>query len=832
MKTNKLSSTSFFSNLKLYKDIYEAGSMVKLSDEKHLKLVLRVIGMRFSFLSFLRTKDTNRLRSLHNFAMFLIKLRKHHGDMYVIKFLKATQLAIQKKIAGSPFSSLREIEPDLPLPRLTKSGLPLIIKLSDRSSIVRGSLTVIRYWLSLSSLYRVLEGPIKSNLNTITDPFTGDLNVIHDFQKFLWLNSKRLLTSFVEHFDARKLEARRILCIQKASPSSKVSWNGLFNDLINLNLWLREPIIKYIQLTNSAKLGDLLDRAEAIIKNEPTLDYVPFHGKENGVHLGQLAFKEEAAGKLRVFAMVDVFTQSLLQPLHLWLFSLFKKLPNDGTHDQERAFDLANELANKYNGSFGFDLSSATDRLPVKIQSYFLSVIFGEGFGESWQSILVSRPYVILKNDYNLPVGNVYYSVGQPMGALSSWAMLNMIHHLMVQYCYCQCYGYNKSWYKDYVILGDDLVIFDPKVAEKYLALCKGLGVEINLSKSVIAKGRKVVEFAKRTGLDGKDVSALSFKDFISNNNFFGRLSISSRLVRRNWGKDNFKLFVLGNKSNKMKTRLSYPIIGYLAQLVEKGKMTYEQILSLLLDSNKPLSYFGRKLESFDQGKTLKMFKSYLRGSGLFTIDMSNLWFASRKSIDYKIYLIKEIIKLKARLEREDKIHERFDAIQLEFHPQSDLEKFYNSYPFKKDIGMDLKNPLQKRYYYKHLQAFVLRDNGIHGIDPVLGKLFLEGVMEGYLLKLLDFSNKVRFYPFPTFIGSKHFERLSIDDLKEQLTVGQSLLEMISFDIRKSDRRNKINNSLKILEFMRNTKSSQHEVKKNPLMGLPKNMFPMFLLKK
>jgi len=60
-------------------------------------------------------------------------------------------------------------------------------------------------------------------LNTITDPFTGDQNAIHDFQKFLWLNAKRLLTSFVDHFDSSKLEARRILCIQKASPSSKVS---------------------------------------------------------------------------------------------------------------------------------------------------------------------------------------------------------------------------------------------------------------------------------------------------------------------------------------------------------------------------------------------------------------------------------------------------------------------------------------------------------------------------------------------------------------------------------------------------------------------------------
>jgi hypothetical protein len=84
------------------------------------------------------------------------------------------------------------------------------------------------------------------------------------------------------------------------------------------------------------------------------------------------------------------------------------------------------------------------------------------------------------------------------------------------------------------VILGDDLVIFDDKVAQSYLTLCKGLGVEINLTKSVIAKGKAVVEFAKRTGLNGYDVSALSFKEMISNNNFFGRLSIVTKLINRN----------------------------------------------------------------------------------------------------------------------------------------------------------------------------------------------------------------------------------------------------------------------------------------------------------
>jgi len=91
--------------------------------------------------------------------------------------------------------------------------------------------------------------------------------------------------------------------------------------------------------------------------------------------LGRLAFKEEAAGKLRVFAMVDVITQSLLEPLHTWLFTLFKRLPNDSTHDQEAAFNYAVKLCNKWGQSFGFDLSSATDRLPVSSQICLLDNI-------------------------------------------------------------------------------------------------------------------------------------------------------------------------------------------------------------------------------------------------------------------------------------------------------------------------------------------------------------------------------------------------------------------------------------------------------------------------
>jgi len=47
-----------------------------------------------------------------------------------------------------------------------------------------------------------------------------------------------------------------------------------------------------------------------------------------------------------------------------------------------------------------------------------------------------------------------------------------------------------------YAVLGDDIVIADKSVATEYLKLMDWLGVDINLSKSIISRNR-VAEFAK-----------------------------------------------------------------------------------------------------------------------------------------------------------------------------------------------------------------------------------------------------------------------------------------------------------------------------------------------
>jgi hypothetical protein len=141
-----------------------------------------------------------------------------------------------------------------------------------------------------------------------------------------------------------------------------------------------------------------------------------------GNSFGQLSLKEEAAGKLRVFAMVDNLTQSVLRPLHLALQDLLRLIPNDGTFDQDESVQRSAKKASSSGCAFSFDLSAATDRLPVALSSTILSSILSLPIGDPWMRLLIDREYSFNEKTqakYGCP-DSVRYSVGQPMGALSS----------------------------------------------------------------------------------------------------------------------------------------------------------------------------------------------------------------------------------------------------------------------------------------------------------------------------------------------------------------------------------------------------------------------------
>lgn len=88
--------------------------------------------------------------------------------------------------------------------------------------------------------------------------------------------------------------------------------------------------------------------------------------------------------------------------------------------------------------------------------------------------------------------------------------MLNLTHHLILQRINNSLYGPGK-WYTNYEVLGDDVVIFDPRLASIYFKVMEdGLGVKCNLAKSLIAPERPVFEFAKRVAIGKVEVSPFS----------------------------------------------------------------------------------------------------------------------------------------------------------------------------------------------------------------------------------------------------------------------------------------------------------------------------------
>jgi hypothetical protein len=102
-----------------------------------------------------------------------------------------------------------------------------------------------------------------------------------------------------------------------------------------------------------------------------------------------------------------------------------------------------------------------------------------------------------VEDPQELSGSSIYYEVGQPMGALSSFNMLALTHHMIVQDC-AQSLGY-KGWCELYELTGDDIVLFDKALAAYYVDYMKSLGLELNQKKSVVSISKAAGEYLKKT---------------------------------------------------------------------------------------------------------------------------------------------------------------------------------------------------------------------------------------------------------------------------------------------------------------------------------------------
>ena len=103
------------------------------------------------------------------------------------------------------------------------------------------------------------------------------------------------------------------------------------------------------------------------------------------------------------------------------------------------------------------------------------------------------------------------YTVGNPMGFYTSWAITTLAHHFVMFIANKN----RKTRFKSakYLLLGDDIVISDKDLANSYSKVISSLGVELSDQKTHISY--QYIEFAKRVFTPLGEVSPMSIKGFL-----------------------------------------------------------------------------------------------------------------------------------------------------------------------------------------------------------------------------------------------------------------------------------------------------------------------------
>lgn len=397
-------------------------------------------------------------------------LVKSNGFNFTFLYLKECLRIVTLYLAGTP-----SFTPGKVRVKVNQYGLPVIIPAAIRRDLglSEGMRMTTRCTLTVLSIFRTFPTKVKPDLSSITDAFSGLSRTLEIEQVVKGFGGKHKL-SFgpIKGFIS-----------ESAGPIAKKATWGASIDAVAL---LRYPRVAYRVISilfAQRAFGYIISLLALWAINGPIYIFICSVGLQKWLPIGKLSIVYDQAGKARVVAMANWWVQLVLRPLHKSIFGLLKDIKQDGTFHQDGPLELIRESPNVGHHFSCFDLSSATDRLPVDLQVQVLNA-FGVD-GHAWKD-LFSYPWYYKGKP-------VEYSVGQPMGAYSSWAMLALTHHLIVKLAAVQV---GEKNFTNYALLGDDIVINHDGVAERYLELMKVLGVGINMSKSVVSS--EIMEFAKR----------------------------------------------------------------------------------------------------------------------------------------------------------------------------------------------------------------------------------------------------------------------------------------------------------------------------------------------
>jgi hypothetical protein len=219
---------------------------------------------------------------------------------------------------------------------------------------------------------------------------------------------------------------------------------------------------------------------------------------------GIIAFIQEPGAKLRSVASPYLVHQMALRHFGKSLYRFVRSLPWDCTHDQSKPFERLRESLCRGREISSIDLSSATDHFPLVVQLVAARCLFG------------NQPDIALfeclsRSTWRSPLGNLRWEKGQPLGLYPSFGLFTLTHGLVLWHL-------NGCRHDDeFFVVGDDVVILKPELAQAYKDILRQMGVPWSPAKTVTSD--QLCEFAGKVITQKGVIPQLKWRE-VSNDNF------------------------------------------------------------------------------------------------------------------------------------------------------------------------------------------------------------------------------------------------------------------------------------------------------------------------
>jgi len=516
-----------------------------------------------------------------------VKWETHSGVEWTIKRLKGLKVdLIRMKTGLSPLTWIRKNrrkEIAGPIGSLIRWSLK-----SDRN-FPRGLQAFMAYsFYVLPSMTEAQKEKFLSAINA--DPSDGLDEEFHSsFKRFVRqvVRVRRIVSKhkpLVTYSGSPNKKAPR-LWGQRSVPQNESILDDLqlFNTSAGANLYARYPDL----------YRPLLFGAEERIK---FLDTLTPRDPMEPVYGGEIHFLQEPGGKLRSVASPLRIHQEALRPLGDTLYGLVRQLPWDCTFEHSKAHAYIQSHLAKGGQVHSVDLSSATDLFPLSIQMDVLRTVIPNCSAQQQHVDLFAE---ISRGCWKSSLGFLQWKKGQPLGLYPSFAAFTLTHGLLLLYLAGGRYD------DQFFVLGDDVVILDDCLKDKYIAMLDRMhcpwSPEKSISSSILS------EFAGKIITRDWVIPQLKWRK-VSDDNFLDICRLLGRRSRCLLSRRQREVFdKVANLCEPIGLNFSLPGDN-LEKMVERTLLAYqpeEVVLASLMD-------LRRRINKFVYSSTEKMSQSHL----------------------------------------------------------------------------------------------------------------------------------------------------------------------------------------------------------------------------